>query len=217
MNALPALSRRIPVSPPVCRRNAGFLLQIALIARRCRLKAAFLRHASSCFILLTMFVAFAAPAQTTNANPLSTNTPPAAALATNAVTTESVTAHPLTLNNSLPDVTGSVLNVFGALAIVLAVFLGGVWLFRNWQRLTIHRGRAPKLNVLESKSLGGRHAIYVVGYENERFLISSSPTGINMLTHLQPADETEVSNEPNKPSAPQANFAATLTQMLKGK
>jgi flagellar biogenesis protein FliO len=105
-------------------------------------------------------------------------------------------------------------RVLFMLALVLGIFLGGVWLFRNWQRFTIHRGHAPKLNVLETRSLGGRHAIYVVGYENERFLISSSPAGINMLTHLQPGDET---SSEAKPVIAQPTFAVTLAQMLKGK
>src|SRR3954466_6384829 len=65
----------------------------------------------------------------------------------------------------LPDVGASLVRVFAALAFVLAIFLGGVWLFRNWQRLTVQRGRAPKLNVVEVRSLGGRHALYVVAYE----------------------------------------------------
>jgi flagellar biogenesis protein FliO len=41
-----------------------------------------------------------------------------------------------------------VLRVTGALALVIGIFLAGVWLFRNWQRLAVRRGRAPKLNVL---------------------------------------------------------------------
>lgn len=124
------------------------------------------------------------------------------------------TTNTLALNNSFPDTAGSMVRVFGALALVLAIFLGGVWLVRNWRRLTMPRGQAPKLNVLETKSLGGRHALFVVGYQNERFLVSSSPAGINMLTHLQPADETA---EVEKPGAPQPTFATTLAQMLKGK
>jgi flagellar biogenesis protein FliO len=146
----------------------------------------------------------------TNAVSLSTNL-----VGLNANTVASNT-NAVSLNLPTSDIAGPLLRVFGALAIVIAVFLGGVWLFRNWQRFTIHRGHAPKLNVVESRSLGGRHAIYVVGYENERFLISSSPTGINMLTHLRSADETPVSPTPDRPAAPQSTFAQTLAQMLKG-
>jgi flagellar biogenesis protein FliO len=113
------------------------------------------------------------------------------------------------------NTTASMVRVLGMLAVVLGLFLGGVWLFRNWQRLTIQRGNAPKLNVLETRSLGGRHAIFVVGYENERFLIASSPAGINMLTHLHPGEETRTASV--HPIAAQPSFAVTLAQMLKGK
>src|SRR3954466_14391211 len=90
----------------------------------------------------------------------------------------------IAFNAPMPDVGLSLIRVLGALALVLGLFLGGVWMFRNWQRLTIHRGRAPKLNVVEVRSLGGRHALYVVAFEQERFLLSSSPTGVNLLSHL---------------------------------
>ena len=122
-------------------------------------------------------------------------------------------ASPLPASPPLPDVGVSLLRVFGALAIVLAVFLGGVWLFRNWQRLVIQRGRAPRLNVLEVRSLGGRHALYVVGYEQDRFLLAASPTGVNLLSHLQPSEEPG----PGKLEAGQPSFAQSLAQTLKGK
>jgi flagellar biogenesis protein FliO len=117
------------------------------------------------------------------------------------------------LNGSLGDVGASLGRVMLALALVLGIFLGGVWLFRNWQRLTIHRGRAPKLNVIEARSLGGRHALYVVGYEQERFLVAASPAGINLLSHLQPA---EAGTTPD-PTPPPPSFAQALTQKLRGK
>ncbi|HVY72322.1 MAG TPA: hypothetical protein VHH73_20475, partial [Verrucomicrobiae bacterium] len=61
------------------------------------------------------------------------------------------------------SLTWSIFRVFGALMVVLGVFFGFVWLFRNWQRVLIKQGRAPRLNVLEMRSLGSRHSIYVVG------------------------------------------------------
>ena len=122
-------------------------------------------------------------------------------------------ASPLASSPPLPDVGVSLLRVFGALAIVLAVFLGGVWLFRNWQRLVIQRGRKPRLNILEVRSLGGRHALYVVGYEQDRFLLAASPAGVNLLSHLQPSDEPA----PDKADLPQSSFAQALAQTLKGK
>jgi flagellar biogenesis protein FliO len=116
---------------------------------------------------------------------------------------------------SLPDASVSFIRVIGALALVIGLFLGGVWLFRNWQHLAVQRGHAPKLKILETRSLGGRHAIYVVGYNQERFLISSSPGGVNFLSHLPSATEGEPAATEKNPSAP--SFAQALTQVLKGK
>jgi flagellar biogenesis protein FliO len=124
-------------------------------------------------------------------------------------------ALPLTLPQ-LPDAGPSVLRVMGALALVLGLFLGGVWVYRNWQRLTIQRGRAPKLNVIETRPLGGKHALYVIGYEQERFLLASSPAGVNLLSHLPGAEEKDDPNEA-KTTAPAPSFAQALTQVLKGK
>ena len=116
---------------------------------------------------------------------------------------------------SLPNAGVSFLRVMGALALVIGIFLGGVWLFKNWQRLAIRQGRAPKLNILESRSLGGRHAIYVIGYEQERFLISSSPGGINLVSHLPAAPESEVNIAVGNPSVP--TFTQALAHVLKAK
>ena len=113
----------------------------------------------------------------------------------------------------LPDLGPSVIRVIGALALVIAIFLGGVWLFRNWQRLTQQRGRVPKLNVLETRSLGGRQALYVIGYEQSRFLITASPAGVNLLSHLPDAGAEEAAAEAKNPPS----FSLALAQMLKGK
>ena len=116
---------------------------------------------------------------------------------------------------SLPAAGPSILRVMGALALVLGIFFGGVWLYRNWQRLTIQRGRAPKLNVLETRPLGGKHALYVIGYEQERFLLSASPTGVSLITHLPtaPQDSPETTDTTQAPPS----FAQALTKVLKGK
>ncbi|HXB59447.1 MAG TPA: flagellar biosynthetic protein FliO [Candidatus Acidoferrales bacterium] len=116
---------------------------------------------------------------------------------------------------SLPNAGVSFLRVMGALALVIGIFLGGVWLFKNWQRLAIQRGRAPKLNIIESRSLGGRHSIFVVGYEQERFLISSSPGGVNLLSHLPTAAGNEINIAAGNPSVP--TFTQALAHVLKAK
>jgi len=130
-----------------------------------------------------------------------------------AETTNSPAASSFNPGLSTPDIGVSLLRVTGALALVIGIFLAGVWLLRNWQRLTVQRGRAPKLNVLEIRSLGGRQSIYVVGYEQERFLLASSPAGVNFLTHL-PAAGNEPEGAEAKPTIP---FSQALAQVLKGK
>lgn len=124
-------------------------------------------------------------------------------------------AAPLTLP-PLPDAGPSIIRVIGALALVLGIFLGGAWLFRNWQRLTIRRGRAPKLNVIETRPLGGKHALYVIGYEQERFLLATSSTGVTLLTHLPAAEETAAAAETTTVAAT-PSFAQALAKVLKGK
>jgi flagellar biogenesis protein FliO len=113
----------------------------------------------------------------------------------------------------LPNAGASLVRVMGALAVVIGLFLGGVWLFKNWQRVARQHGRAPKLNVLETRSLGGRHSLHVVGYEQARFLVAVSPSGVNLVSHLPEAAE----NDSTEKSAPAPSFAQALTQVLKGK
>ena len=118
------------------------------------------------------------------------------------------------LNSALPDASFSVLRVFGALALVLALFLSGVWCFKNWQRFAWQRnGRPAQLQLLEVKSLGARQALYVVGYQNQRMLLASSPAGVTLVSHLPSADSAEIDSiPPDKP-----NFAEALQRMLQRK
>ncbi|HEY0456678.1 MAG TPA: flagellar biosynthetic protein FliO [Verrucomicrobiae bacterium] len=117
-------------------------------------------------------------------------------------------------NASFPSTSFSVLRVFGSFIIVLALFCGGVWVFKNWQRLAVHKGRSPKLNIHEVKSIGGRHSLFVVGYEQQRFLVASSPGGVQLLTHLPEADTSAVSESA---PAPAPAFAQALQRVLAGR
>ena len=142
---------------------------------------------------LIFLILYAATLSAPAASLLSTNLPP--------------------VSPSLPDASFSVIRVFGALVLVLGLFLAGVWLFRNWQRLTLQRGRPSQLQILEMKSLGGKHALYVVGYQQQRLLLASSPAGVALVSHLPPADATEV--EPAKLSS--ENFVQVLQQAVQAK
>jgi len=116
---------------------------------------------------------------------------------------------------ALPDTTTSLLRVVGALALVIGLFLGGAWLFKNWRQLALPHGQLPKLNILETRSLGARQAIFVVAYEKQRFLVAASPAGVNLVSHLPDAEvvETEAAGKPAGPMP----FAQALAQVLKRK
>lgn len=113
------------------------------------------------------------------------------------------------ISGALPDLGVSLVRVVGALGVVIALFLVGVWLFRNWQRLAWRKGAPPKLAVLEVKTLGQRQSLFIVGYEQQRMLIASSSAGITLLSHLPAAE-----SEPAAAAAPKMGFAEALQQVL---
>ena len=123
---------------------------------------------------------------------------------------------PVTL--ALPD-TGtsaalSLIRVLGALGLVFAVFFGGLWAYRNWEKFAVTKGRAARLSVCEAKSLGQRHTLYVIGYENQRMLIASSPNGISLLTSLPSAEPEALVSVPERPAVEIPCFSGLLTQLL---
>ena len=112
------------------------------------------------------------------------------------------------MTSALPDMGASLLRVVGALVVVIALFFAGVWLFKNWQRLTTRKGASSKLSVLEVRSLGQRQAVYVVGYEQQRLLLASSSAGVTLLSHLPDADEAPAEE------VPKLSFAQAFQQVL---
>jgi len=120
----------------------------------------------------------------------------------------------LRLRADLPDAGLSAVRALAALAIVLAVFFGGVWLYRNGQRLAWRKSGPPKLAILESRPLGNRYALHVVGYEQQRLLIGSSPAGLSLLSQLPAATEAPQA-APAAPPEP-VPFVQYLQRLLRG-
>jgi flagellar biogenesis protein FliO len=112
--------------------------------------------------------------------------------------------------STLPDASGSVVRVMGALILVIGIFFGGVYLFRNWQRLAVQKSGGSKLNLIEVKSLGQRQALYVVGYQQQRMLLASSPAGVTLVSHLPEAEASENTAAP----AARMSFAEAFQQVL---
>jgi flagellar biosynthetic protein FliO len=110
-----------------------------------------------------------------------------------------------------PDVGSSIARLLGALGIVLALFFGGVWLSRNWQRFTRNAGRSSDLRVLDMKSLGPRQAVWVVGFQRQRFLVGSSAAGVQLLAELPQAAEIEPMPQP---AAQTVDFAEAFRRVL---
>ena len=117
---------------------------------------------------------------------------PAAAAATNLVGDTS------SLSRGIDPLT-SALRVIGALLLVIALLVGGALFFRKTKFYTKFQG-AARLRVLETRSLGFRNNLLVVGYEQQRYLLSVSPTGVQMLTTL-PQDSKATSFEESLKSA----------------
>jgi flagellar biogenesis protein FliO len=107
-----------------------------------------------------------------------------------------------------PEVGTSVVRILGGLALVIGLFFGGVWLARNWQRVVQRQVRSPDLRVLEVKSLGGRQALWIIGYRRQRLLVASSPAGVTLLSQLPEAAPEEST------SVPVVDFAEAFRQVL---
>jgi flagellar biogenesis protein FliO len=71
------------------------------------------------------------------------------------------------------------------------------------------------LNILESRSLGARQAVFVVAYEQQRFLVAASPAGVSLLSHLPETDPGTADTLP--PAAGRMPFGQALAQVLKRK
>ena len=134
-----------------------------------------------------------------------------AAMALSALAAEPAAAA-VTQVSAPPNVGASVFRMMGGLCIVISLLMAGAWAFRNRQRLLGVSARNSKLRVLESRSLGARHSICVVAYEQQRILLSTSPSGVSMLTHLPEASLDDVGEEAKAPAFP--SFSEAFMQAL---
>ena len=115
---------------------------------------------------------------------------------------------------------GSLARMMGNLAIVFAVLIGALWLYRYWQRLLVQRAPAGGLRVVDAKNLGQRMGVYVVAYRHQQFLIGVSPSGVSLLSPLDP-DPAAVTASPSAEtgashsgSVPPGSFRSILDKTL---
>lgn len=112
---------------------------------------------------------------------------------------------------------GSLGRLMGSLALVFAVMLGALWIYRHWQRLIQKRQPDTGLRVIDVKNLGQRMAVYVIAYRHQHFLIGGSPNGLSLLSPLEstpsdPDDESEGSSP--TPAPPADSFRNALDKAL---
>jgi flagellar biosynthetic protein FliO len=100
--------------------------------------------------------------------------------------------------------------MLASLAFVLALFFGGVWLFKNWQRVARIKNKS-KLRIVEVQTLGPRQAIYVIGYQQQRFLVGATQAGVSLISALPEGESVEEKAETNGASA---SFATLLQHAL---
>ena len=116
------------------------------------------------------------------------------------------------------SLTEVMIRIVGALMIVMAILLGGAWWFRKSRLFGLVPAQSSHLNVIETRSLGSRHALHVVEYGSKRFLIADSPAGTNFLTDLEKLDEEateELDEAAEKISS--GSFAGKLKTLLERK
>ncbi|HOW64051.1 MAG TPA: flagellar biosynthetic protein FliO [Candidatus Paceibacterota bacterium] len=118
-------------------------------------------------------------------------------------------AAPIGSSPELPGLAGSVLRLVGALAVILGLFLAAAWYLRQGRGLA-WRGRPGQLRVYETRSLGQRQSLLIVGFKQQRFLIGVSPAGIRLVSSLPDAEASEA--EPVPPT-----FGDALRQVLSSK
>ena len=118
----------------------------------------------------------------------------------------------------LPDATGSVFRVLAALAVVMAVFVGMLWVIRNWQNLLAKRNGSPKLVIEEARAIGNRSTLYLIAHADRTLLIASSPQGVHFLADLSNGPgfgRPTVGLEPPKGSST-SSFEKELIQRTSG-
>ena len=116
------------------------------------------------------------------------------------------------------SLTEVMIRIVGALMIVMAILLGGAWWFRKSRLFGLVPAQSSHLNVIETRSLGSRHALHVVEYGSKRFLIADSHAGTNFLTDLEKLEEeaTEELDEAAEKFSP-GSFAGKLKTLLERK
>jgi flagellar protein FliO/FliZ len=81
----------------------------------------------------------------------------------------------------------SLMSTVGGLLFVLAIIIGGAWLFKRYSQLPI--GGKGIVRVLGGVSVGTRERVVVVEVENQRLLLGVAPGQVRTLHILQGSEQ----------------------------
>jgi len=95
------------------------------------------------------------------------------------------------------------MRLTGALLIVVAMLFAALRFLKGSRWVQRAQAARQGLQIVESKSLGVRQSVVVVGYGQQRFLVGAGPQGMTMLTALPdaPAPKPEAQAAPEEPPA----------------
>ena len=88
----------------------------------------------------------------------------------------------------VPQLGGNSLQIAAYLGGMLVLFIGGVWLLRNGLPMMQRNKGQRKLNVTETRGLGGRQFLVVAEYEYRKVLLGVCPGRIDFLCSLSGAE-----------------------------
>lgn len=92
-----------------------------------------------------------------------------------------------TVDSTQDDLVAILLRMVAAFAVVIGVLLFGAWAFRKSRFFSLYRAGPSQLRILETRSLGYRNSLFVVGYQHRRYLLAASSTRVNLVSQLPDA------------------------------
>ncbi len=130
------------------------------------------------------------------------------------MTTLTEGATPLTVAAESAITPGAMLlNVGGALVLVLLLIVAGAWLFRRSGFQLRGLQKQTRLTIKESHSLGGRERLLLVEIADQRLLLGVTAS---QITHLASLEKPQQENVPESGVAT-TDFRTLLAGMLKGR
>ncbi len=88
------------------------------------------------------------------------------------------------------------LQSLAALAAVLALFAGLVWLLRRWQQRMPHASTGGEMRVAARCAIDARHSVVELEAGGRRWLVGVSPEGLTALGDYDPPTEATHAGTP---------------------